>query len=1061
MKKRLISFILLSMVVCSTVLAQNAAVLNRLKARYSLTRYRTECGGWYLLGYSERGVNYYGFADREGNVIATNAVKYKVYKGFIDLQIFDEMKKDEHDQWILDKKQYDRDYQNYLREEKRYENELTAYNERVKAAKKEAENQWRAARKAAYDYAVAKYKAENKSSNSGKSSSFLGSVLSGLANAALENSAGDAAANKIAYQPYEDRILGERGLTVAPYKAYNPIPELPAEPSDGYEWKSFPLVQPCPYTYIDYAEIRDNEGVAIVQKGNACGLADASLKEVLPCMYSDIRKVGTNYRITSQGKIGLANDKGRVIIPCQFDRMDESNGYLLCKKDNLWGVYTTDFEELYPCQYSNVKFMKMDGKLILHAQNKSLWGAFDFETGQQILPFSYGKIESVLFGNNNCFRVSRDNNTGLYTSSGILLMPCEYTSIKIESVAGNERIVAVKDGKTGLFDIDGIPIIPAGKYDTFKDFEGLGYEVTLNARKGFCDMAGNEILPPKYASYSFDSNLKCFYCSVDGKCGIVDMNGNELFPFVPATYIYADFCYGKKQDGYHYLKIKDSNGYSALSYGGKLIASGAKKSDKLIKMIVDYLKKNPSDAEFLEASRTFEAAFNNSTNKTKLSMGHRATFSFFAQHYVERVINDWQKKGEFEKVADWKKRVNEETRQQKVFQLTKEAQEQFVASREKSLPADNLSIVGPYDPDNETYTIKSNYSHKMLTVRIPVQDAEEFKTSFSNVKTKAKFVVENNYLGLSEYLFTMPNGNSYRYHNDEALNYSIAKVDYNFDNIDLDKGGKQGFSTAALTIGTSDVDVKIPVTDVKREKTFAVIIANEKYDNEKNVDFAYNDGIIFKEYCVKALGIPAVNVHFVPNAGLNQMRQQFNWIKKTAEDFNGEAQFIVYYAGHGVPDDATKDAYLLPTDGDGSDLDGAYKLSKLYDILGSIPAKNVLLLMDACFSGSQRNGEVLADARGVAIKPQIDAPKGNMVVFSATTDKETAYSYKEKVHGLFTYYLLKKLQTADGALDLGGLCDYVRTEVSQRSIVVNSKPQHPTVAPSPNMVSVWRSLQIQ
>ena len=314
---------------------------------------------------------------------------------------------------------------------------------------------------------------------------------------------------------------------------------------------------------------------------------------------------------------------------------------------------------------------------------------------------------------------------------------------------------------------------------------------------------------------------------------------------------------------------------------------------------------------------------------------------------------------------------------------------------------------------------------------------------------------------MSEYYFTMPNGNTYHYRNSDALNYAVAKVDYNFDNIDLDKVGKQGFSTTALTLGTSDVDVKIPVSDIKQEKTFAVIIANEKYDNEKNVDFAYNDGIIFKEYCIKTLGLPSTNVHFVPNAGLNQMRQQFNWIKKTAEDFNGEAQFIVYYAGHGIPDDATKDAYLLPTDADGTDLESAYKLSRLYDILGNMPAKNVLVLMDACFSGAQRNGEILADARGIVIKPQIESPKGNMVVFSATTDKETAHSYKEKVHGLFTYYLLKKLQTTEGTLDLGSLSDYVRTEVSQRSIVVNSKPQHPTVAPSASMETVWRSLQIK
>lgn len=73
----------------------------------------------------------------------------------------------------------------------------------------------------------------------------------------------------------------------------------------------------------------------------------------------------------------------------------------------------------------------------------------------------------------------------------------------------------------------------------------------------------------------------------------------------------------------------------------------------------------------------------------------------------------------------------------------------------------------------------------------------------------------------------MPNGNIYRYRNDDALNYSIAKVDYNFDKIELDNGGKSGFSTTALTLGTSDVDQKIPIAQTKQEYTFAVIIANE------------------------------------------------------------------------------------------------------------------------------------------------------------------------------------------------------------------------------------------
>lgn len=1062
MINKILSLILLGTIACSTALAQNAEVLNRLKAKYSLTRYRTECGGWYLLGYSDRGVNYYGFADKEGNVIATNAVKYKVYKGFIDLQIFDEMKKDEHDQWLLDKKQYDRDYQNYLREEKKYENELAAYKERVKAAKVEANNQWKAARQAAYNRAVEKLRADKQKQNSEKSNSILGAILTGVVDATLEASAGNAAANSVAYKPFEDRILGERGLTVEPYKPYNPMPTAPAEPSDGYEWKTFSLRQPCPFSTIDYSLIRDNQGITIVSKDGLFGLADAALNEVLPCKYSEIKKVGINFTLKFDNKMGLANAEGKVIIPCQFERMDNSFDYLLCKKEGQWGVYTADFEELYPCQFSNVKFEKVNGKLVLYAQNKGLWGLYDFETGQQILPFSYGRIETVTFGNSNCFRVSRDNKIGLYTSEGILLMPCEFSSIKMITMGNDNMFEVTKDATVGLYDMDGIPVLPAGKYTSYKSLDKIGFEVLANARKGCCDMAGNEILPCKYSSYDYKPDNKVFICSVNGTLGLVDMEGKELFPFIPARNIYIYKHYNKDMGTIPYLYVFMNDGtIAAYDFNGNCIVKGEKKVKKLEVKMASILKKNKQTTGYEEASRTFEAAYNKSINKTKMSLAHRSTFSFFAQNYVERVVNDWQKKGEYEKLSDWKKRVNEDTRQQKVFALTKEAQEQFISARQNNLPSDKLSIEGSYDPDNETYNIKSNYSHKLLTLHVATKDAEEFKTSFSSVKCTPKFAIENNYLGLSEYYFTMPNGNTYRYRNSDALNYAVAKVDYNFDNIDLDKVGKQGFSTTALTLGTSDVDVKIPVSDIKQEKTFAVIIANEKYDNEKNVDFAYNDGIIFKEYCIKTLGLPSTNVHFVPNAGLNQMRQQFNWIKKTAEDFNGEAQFIVYYAGHGIPDDATKDAYLLPTDADGTDLESAYKLSRLYDILGNMPAKNVLVLMDACFSGAQRNGEILADARGVAIKPQIENPKGNMVVFSATTDKETAHSYREKVHGLFTYYLLKKLQTTDGVLDLGSLSDYVRTEVSQRSIVVNSKPQHPTVAPSANMENVWRSLQIK
>ena len=52
-------------------------------------------------------------------------------------------------------------------------------------------------------------------------------------------------------------------------------------------------------------------------------------------------------------------------------------------------------------------------------------------------------------------------------------------------------------------------------------------------------------------------------------------------------------------------------------------------------------------------------------------------------------------------------------------------------------------------------------------------------------------------------------------------------------------------------------------------------------------------------------------------------------IRNTVNSLNGEADLIFYYAGHGMPDEATKDAYLLPVDGDATMSASCYSLGKL------------------------------------------------------------------------------------------------------------------------------------
>lgn len=98
------------------------------------------------------------------------------------------------------------------------------------------------------------------------------------------------------------------------------------------------------------------------------------------------------------------------------------------------------------------------------------------------------------------------------------------------------------------------------------------------------------------------------------------------------------------------------------------------------------------------------------------------------------------------------------------------------------------------------------------------------------------------------------------------------------------------------------------------------------------------------------------------------------------------------------------------------------------------------------------------DIQCVANKAKQSIPTGNLVVLSAAKGDETAYSYKEKGHGLFTYFLLKKLQETQGDLTFGELANYVSSEVKKQSIVVNGKMQTPTITPSNNVRDwmAWR-----
>lgn len=259
----------------------------------------------------------------------------------------------------------------------------------------------------------------------------------------------------------------------------------------------------------------------------------------------------------------------------------------------------------------------------------------------------------------------------------------------------------------------------------------------------------------------------------------------------------------------------------------------------------------------------------------------------------------------------------------------------------------------------------------------------------------------------------------------------------------------------------SDVDKNIPQTEKINPHCYALIIGNYDYhsyqnglNSEQDVPFAAEDATMFKEYCEKTLGIEAKNISFLSNATAAKMNQEIDFITRLAAH-DPQAEIVFYYAGHGFPDELTKTSYLIPVDVNVTNLSSAIALYDLYQKLSATQAQKITVFLDACFSGGGRDMGLLA-SRGIKVTPQKDNLSGNIVVFSATTADQVALPYSDKKHGMFTYFLLKKLQESRGDCTYGELFDYLNSNVVESSLRVNRKDQAPEVNTSSQVQEAWK-----
>jgi len=241
------------------------------------------------------------------------------------------------------------------------------------------------------------------------------------------------------------------------------------------------------------------------------------------------------------------------------------------------------------------------------------------------------------------------------------------------------------------------------------------------------------------------------------------------------------------------------------------------------------------------------------------------------------------------------------------------------------------------------------------------------------------------------------------------------------------------------SVNKSDID-DLPAAMAKPKKnSYAVVIGIENYRQKlPKADFSIHDAQTVAEYLTKVLGYPEENVVTLLNehaTNVDLVKYFEKWLPNNVET---GGMVFVFYSGHGAPNPKTSDAYLVPYDGDPSFIDETgYSLKRMYTALGKLPAKEVIVALDSCFSGAGGRSVIAKGSRPLVMNLQgnVVLPK-NMMLLSASSGDQTSSTYDEKGHGLFTYFMLKGIKNEDvtrpdGSLKIDDLYSYIKPQVER------------------------------
>ena len=328
-------------------------------------------------------------------------------------------------------------------------------------------------------------------------------------------------------------------------------PEQPYEPPVEISPSENEDLLPHPFFNLDVWAVKPSlpyemvspffNGVAQVEAIGKIGLIDQTGREIVPCEYVSISFGEELTVLRKYQDCFLMDREGNTFLHGKYDYIGEFIDGLAQVSRLTSGIKTTVTygfinqagHEVVPCVYEGV-FPFSDGMAAVKKNDK--YGFVDTE-GREVIPCIYADYRGFSEG---LAAVTYSVRYGVIDKEGQTVIPFEYLSIGEFSEDGFARVTKQERGTLSLYD-------------------------------GYIDRTGREVIPCEY-DFS-QENVRNGQTVVwkNGQCGVINMEGEIVIPFGMYDSIYSFGYYGDTTDETIYTVQKD-NKYGTVDGAGKELA---------------------------------------------------------------------------------------------------------------------------------------------------------------------------------------------------------------------------------------------------------------------------------------------------------------------------------------------------------------------------------------------------------------------------------------------------------------------------------------------------------